>query len=145
VDAFHAVGLGASAIVTPPSRGIGDIPWLVLAALPVQAFLNKMGEELAAGAYQRLKVFVRDVLGAGGKATTAHNQLVLQDTNTNVQVVLEADLAAEAYRQLLRLDLSRFGPGPLQYDRHLERWQSSPDELERRVPRTRGEAGGREA
>ena len=43
-------------------------------------------------------------------------------------VVLEADLPAEAYRQLTALDLSRFSHGPVHYDLGRGRWRAELDE-----------------
>jgi hypothetical protein len=57
--------------------------------------------------------------------------LVLQDTATRLQIVLEPDLAADAYEALLSLDLSKFQKGPLHYDRYRGRWRSELDEQQR--------------
>ncbi|MDQ3055753.1 MAG: hypothetical protein M3R66_18645, partial [Actinomycetota bacterium] len=48
------------------------------------------------------------------------------------QVVLEADLPAEAYEALVALDLSAFRQGPVHYDRQRGRWRSEPDEWQQR-------------
>ena len=57
----------------------------------------------------------------GGQERT----LVLQDTATGLQVVLEPDLPIEAYRQLVTLDLSSLHGGPARYDRSRNAWQSN--------------------
>jgi len=62
--------------------------------------------------------------------------LVLQDTTTRLQVVLEADLPVEAYRQLISLDLAAIRHGPLHYDRQRSEWRSELDEWQHRVPPT---------
>ena len=54
--------------------------------------------------------------------------LVLQDTSSGPQVVLEADLPDAAYQRLVGLDLSRFRLGPLHYDRRRRHWRSELDE-----------------
>jgi hypothetical protein len=54
--------------------------------------------------------------------------LVLQDTASGLQVVLEADLPDAAYQQLVGLDLAKFQLGPLHYDRQQRRWRSELDE-----------------
>lgn len=54
--------------------------------------------------------------------------LVLQDTATRLQVVLEVNLPPTAYEQLCALDLSTFPQGPLHYDRHQARWCTELDE-----------------
>ncbi len=50
----------------------------------------------------------------------------------SAQVVLEADLPAEAYEALVALDLSAFRQGPVHYDRQRGRWRSEPDEWQQR-------------
>lgn len=52
----------------------------------------------------------------------------MQDAATRLQVVLEADLPAEAYQALVTLDLSAFGQGPAHYDRHRGEWRSELNE-----------------
>jgi hypothetical protein len=54
--------------------------------------------------------------------------LMLQDTDTGLRVVLEPDLPAESFRQLLSLDLTKFTHGPLHYDLARGRWRSELDE-----------------
>ncbi|MGA4838948.1 hypothetical protein [Streptomyces sp. G45] len=111
----HAVG----------HRGAGDVPWLVLASLPLQAFLSGLGAEAVRDAYRSFK-------GAVGRVTrrdgAAPRPLVLRDDRSGLSVVLEPDLPPEAYEQLLALDLSGFRAGPLHYDRHQGRWRSELDE-----------------
>jgi hypothetical protein len=48
--------------------------------------------------------------------------------------VLDHDLPAEGYRQLLALDLSQYRLGPLHYDRTQRRWRSELDEAVPRRP-----------
>ncbi|EPH42809.1 hypothetical protein ABT390_24290 [Streptomyces aurantiacus] len=110
-------------------RGAADIPWLVLASLPLHAFLSGLGAEAVRDAYVSFKGVVRrgasrGTAGGGG----APRPLVLQDDRSGLSVVLEPELPAEAYEQLLGLDLTRFQVGPLHYDRQLGRWRSELDE-----------------
>jgi hypothetical protein len=72
------------------------------------------------------------VLGAKPKTASAPQVLVLQDAATRVQIVLEADLAAEAYQALVALDLSAFRQGPVHYDRQRGQWRSELDEWQQR-------------
>ncbi|WJV45510.1 hypothetical protein [Streptomyces flavofungini] len=110
-------------------RGVGDLAWLALASLPLQAFLSGLGAEAVRDAYASLKGLVRRGAdpGAAG-ADGAPRPLVLQDDRSGLSVVLEPDLPAEAYEQLLGLDLTTFQVGPLHYDRQLGRWRSELDE-----------------
>jgi hypothetical protein len=54
--------------------------------------------------------------------------LVLRDAASGLRVVLDRDLPAEGYQQLLVLDLSQFQAGPVHYDRAADRWRSEIDE-----------------
>jgi hypothetical protein len=48
--------------------------------------------------------------------------------DSGLQIVLDHDLPAAGYQELLSLDLSRFRLGPLLYDRAQQRWRSELDE-----------------
>ncbi|WP_326690811.1 hypothetical protein OIE63_29225 [Streptomyces sp. NBC_01795] len=131
-------------------RGLEELTWIVLAALPLQAFLSGLGNEAVTDAYRGLKALVtrirpgasadadagsgavpsaRDGVGVGvGTDAGEAVPLVLQDPGTRLRIVLEADLPEEAYAQLTRLDLTAFRIGPLHYDRALGRWRSPLDE-----------------
>jgi hypothetical protein len=129
VEAFHSIGVTARARVIPPRRGVGDLQWLVLAALPLQAFLGGLGSEAAKGALEGLKRLVTVVVASRpAEAVRPDQVLVLEDPMSQLQIVLEADLPTDAYRQLVELDLSAIRQGPLHYDRQHSRWRSELDE-----------------
>jgi hypothetical protein len=71
---------------------------------------------------------VTRVLPRRASANRPKPVLALQDTVSGVQVVLEPDLPAESYRQLLTFDLSTVRHGPLHYGLHRLRWRSELDE-----------------
>ncbi|MFK4065637.1 hypothetical protein [Streptomyces sp. NPDC029674] len=137
-------GLGAPPVRvrrTLDHRGAADVPWIVLASLPLQAFLSGLGAEAVKDAYEAFKGLVRRTArpasspgaGALGEAPEAPpareaRPMVLRDAVTGLDVVLEPDLPAEAYETLTTLDLSDFTMGPLHYDRALSRWRSVLDE-----------------
>ena len=125
---FSSVGLTADLRVVAPKRSVGDVAWLLLAALPLQPFFNRLAEDFADDVHERLKTFVTRVLRRRPSANRPKPVLVLQDTLSGVQVVLEPDLPAESYRQLLTFDLSTVRRGPLHYDLHRRRWRSELDE-----------------
>jgi hypothetical protein len=54
--------------------------------------------------------------------------LVLMDSGSRLQIVIEADLPAEAISLLVALDLSQFRIGPLHYDKAAGHWRSELDE-----------------
>jgi hypothetical protein len=130
VDALAALGVRAHAKVLPARRGLGELHWLVLVSLPLQAFLSSVGSKLAEDAYQGFTRAIDRLLGHGQEQPAGEQPrpLVLQDTSSGLQVVLEADLPDAAYQQLVGLDLSRFRLGPLHYDRQRRRWRSELDE-----------------
>jgi hypothetical protein len=125
MEAFATIGVAATTRLAPTQRTLNGAEWLVLAVLPLQAFLSGLGSKLAEDIYQGLKDVVGRILrrsNPGGQERT----LVLQDTATGLQVVLEPDLPIEAYRQLVTLDLSSLHGGPVRYDRSRNAWQSNP-------------------
>jgi len=138
VEAFRALDVAARTRMVPTRRGLEQLYWLVLAALPLHAFLSGLGSAAAEDVAQGLKRLVGRVVG--GKRVTASSAqvLVLQDVATRLQVVLEADLPAEAYRALVALDLSVFGQGPVHYDRQRGRWRSELDEWQQRQAKDSG-------
>jgi hypothetical protein len=129
-------GCGASTQVetVPVHRGeSAALTWIVLAVLPLQAFLAALGSKMADDAYAQVRTLVKRLAagrhqppGAGPARPPA--PLVLVDRGTGLQVVLEADLPAEAYRQLTVLDLSQFNHGPVHYDLGRGRWRAELDE-----------------
>jgi hypothetical protein len=73
-------------------------------------------------------------------APSSEQVLVFQDAVTRLQVVLEADLPAEAYQGLVTLDLSAFRQGPVRYDRQRGRWRSELEEWQQRQAEHSGPA-----
>ena len=128
VDGVARLGVAARARVVPARRGLGELSWLVLVSLPLQAFLTAVGSRLAEDAYHGLRDLVTRLISRDRPAAGGQRPMVLRDTATGLQVVLEPDLPDDGYRQLLGLDLSQFRLGPVHYDRSLGRWRSELDE-----------------
>jgi len=128
VEAFRALDIATRTRMVPTHRGLEQLQWLVLATLPLHALLSGLGSAAAQDLAQGLKRLVGRVLGAQDKTGIAPQVLVLQDAETRLQVVLEADLPAEAYQALVALDLSAFRQGPVHYDRQRGKWRSELDE-----------------
>ncbi len=128
VEAFRALDIATRTRMVPTHRGLEQLQWLVLATLPLHALLSGLGSAAAQDLAQGLKRLVGRVLGARDKTGIAPQVLVLQDAETRLQVVLEADLPAEAYQALVALDLSAFRQGPVHYDRQRGKWRSELDE-----------------
>lgn len=129
VDGLRSLGVAPTVKRVLRHRGINDIPpWLVLVALPLQPFLTTLIEKLAGDAYPRLKSLVVGLFRRQAEAEGEARVLVLQDSVSGVQVLLEPDLPAESYERLHRIDLSTLGQGPLRYDRTAREWRSPVDE-----------------
>jgi hypothetical protein len=127
-EAFGALGVAVRSRVVPVHRGSVDAGWLLLATLPLQAFLSTLGASLANGSTQALRRMVGRIHGSQPEAAPAPRPLILQDAATRLQIVLEAGLPTEAYDALVSLDLSKFRHGPLHYDQHRGAWRSELDE-----------------
>lgn len=123
MEAFSTAGVAATIRLAPSKRSLNGAEWLVLAVLPLHAFLSGLGSKLAEDAYHGLKDVVGRILRRSSPGRR-ERVLVLQDTATGLQVVLEPDLPTEAYRCLVELDLSAFRHGPVRYDRSRNAWQS---------------------
>lgn len=132
VEAFRVLGIGVRIQMVPTRRGLEQLQWLVLAVLPLHAFLSGLGSAAADDVVQGLRHLIDRVVGAKRAPASSEQVLVLQDAATRLQVVLEADLPAEAYQALVALDLSAFQQGPVHYDRQRGRWRSELDEWQQR-------------
>jgi hypothetical protein len=132
IETFGSLGIAARARIVPARRGAEELQWALLAMLPLQAFLSALGSTFADEASQALRRLVGRAHKARRETEPSRPVLVLQDAATRLQVVLEADLPAEAYTTLLSLDLSNFHQGPVHYDRHRKAWRSELDEWKHR-------------
>lgn len=121
------LGVDADVKVVPARRSTVELHWLVLVALPLQAFLAGLGGKLATDAYDGLKRLTRRLVARPDTAGLAPAPLVLQDTASGLRIILEVDLPDEAYEQLFTLDLPRFGVESVRYDRCAHRWGSADD------------------
>jgi hypothetical protein len=140
IETFRALDVAARTRVVPPRRGLEQLHWLVLATLPLHALLSGLGSAAAQDVAQCLKCLVGRVVGAKHETASSEQVLVLQDSATRLQLVLEADLPAEAYQALVALDLSVFQHGPVHYDRQRGTWRSELDEWEQRQAKDPGPA-----
>jgi hypothetical protein len=109
---FAGMGATVRTRVIPSRRGPAELSWLVLATIPLEAFLKVLAEGVASDVHVNLRALLQRL----SSHRREHRPLVLRDPMTRLQIVLEADLPAAAYRQLVELDLSQFDRGPLHYD-----------------------------
>ncbi|MGH3932440.1 MAG: hypothetical protein ACRDTF_20975 [Pseudonocardiaceae bacterium] len=83
--------------MVPTRRGLEQLQWLVLATLPLHAFLSGFGSVAAEDVVRGLTRLVHRVVGAKRETASSAQVLVLQDAETRLQVVLEADRPVAAY------------------------------------------------
>ncbi|MGR6966282.1 hypothetical protein ACU610_17615 [Geodermatophilus sp. URMC 61] len=119
-QAFRAAGLRPTVYRTPARRGLEELNWLVIAAVPLSSFLTTMGTKLAEDSYKELRQLAHRVFGRApaSKAST----LVLEDQDTGTQVVLEPDLSDKGYQALFETDFARYSGDTVRYDPTHERW-----------------------
>ncbi|MGH3479195.1 MAG: hypothetical protein ACRDRY_04165 [Pseudonocardiaceae bacterium] len=138
VEAFRNLDVAARTRMVPTRRGLEQLHWLVLAALPLHAFLSGLGSAAAQDVAQGLKRLVGRAVGTKQTMASSERVLILQDAVTRLQVVQEADLPIEAYQALVALDLSAIRQGPVHYDRQRGRWRSELDEWQQRQAKDSG-------
>jgi hypothetical protein len=107
-------------------RSGADLTWIMLLVLPLQAALATLGT----GVMNDLYLAVRR-LAQRGRLGPAPKPMILEDPDTGLQIVLEADLPPEAITALTALDLREFRKGPVHFDRTRMAWRSEIDEAER--------------
>ena len=127
VTVFREFGFDTTSRRTLAHRGMSELTWLVLAALPLQAFLSGLGSEAVKDIYAAVKKLAKNRTKKA-PAEAGAVPMVLQDANSELRIVLEPDLPVKAYQQLTALDLSAYRIGPLHYDRQRSRWRSELDE-----------------
>jgi hypothetical protein len=126
VEALESLGFATSTRVVPTRRGV---EWLLLVALPLQAFVTGVGDAFARDACQKLKEGLRRLTGRTNQRPDEPGlPVVVQDVATGLRLVLEPDLPDDAYRQLTPATLAQFTRGPIHFDRGMGRWRSISDE-----------------
>jgi hypothetical protein len=125
-NALRDLGIEPQVRALPARRSADQVAWLVLAMLPLNSFLTALGTKAGEDGYH----WLRSVIGrlAPKRVAESTAPLVIQDPGTGLQVVLPPDLPAQAYTQLLALDLTRFRLGPVYYDKQADHWRSLLDE-----------------
>ncbi|WP_327353228.1 hypothetical protein [Streptomyces sp. NBC_01304] len=121
VGALSGLGLTTRVKAVPVRRGPEQLEWLILATLPLQAFLGGLGSKLADDAYRKL----RDAVRRTPPAPTPR-PVVIEDRDTGVRVLLTPDLDEAAYRQLREIDLALVR-GTIRYDTVARAWRLVED------------------
>jgi hypothetical protein len=116
-----------------PIRPVGKVAWLGLVLLPLTPFLDRIAKDLTDSSYRHFTTLARKIFDRRTQLSKLPQVLVLQDSTTGIQVVLEPDLPEQAHQQLFRFDLTTIHRGPLRYDRHHNQWRSELDEQQKPV------------
>jgi hypothetical protein len=123
-DAFRTLDLRPVTRIMPTRRG-PDTALFVIAALPAQAFLKALLEQVGSDAHQALRALAERVLRRAAHRRGSPRSLVLESTETGARIVLEADLPPDAYRHLFeQLSDQQLDDADhqLRYDRRRRRW-----------------------
>lgn len=126
-DAFRVLDLHPVTRMMPTRRG-PEMALLVVAALPAQAFLKALMDQVGSDAYQALRGLAERVLKRAPRRDGSPRSLVLESTETGARIVLESDLPPDAYRHLFeQLSNQQLDDvvHQLRYDRHRRRWSDS--------------------
>lgn len=129
VDAIQRLlseaGLEAEARAAYARRSVGELPWVVMLSMPfgifAAAFLKSYGENLgehAADSTAEAARHVRAWITSVYAARPGEGHVLLDDTEHNVQVLLDADLTQEAAEALFEVDPATDGgdAGQLRWD-----------------------------
>jgi hypothetical protein len=100
------------------------VSWIVLASLPTRILFDNMAEQ--GDAAGQIKKLVQRIADPGDGRVAA--LLLVQDTETGIQIVLAATLPEAAYRLLPEVDLIQFTFGPVHYDAAAGEWKSLLDQ-----------------
>jgi hypothetical protein len=123
-DAFRDLDVNARVRTAAYGRDSGS-SWVVLASIPTRMLFENMAAR-GAGMASQLRELVRRITVSedGGSV----GLLMLQDTETGIQVVLAPNLPDAALQSLPGIDLLGFTFGPVHYDAGTSAWRSLFDE-----------------
>ena len=104
-------------------KSLGDLPWVIYLLAPVlvfcSAFLKGAGQEAGRDTYQALRGLVERLYHA---RRNRHGGVIVRDSDTFTEIVLQDDLPEEAYRQLAQMGPKRLEGGYWVWDSEQNRW-----------------------
>ena len=119
---FRAVGVEADVEAAYIRRSLGDLPWVVYATLPIQAFLVRLAQNAADDAWKALGAWVRELSAARRNSTRRTGSIVLNERESGLTVVLSDEIPDEPLRELVDERLPRSESGYWVWDRGQQRW-----------------------
>lgn len=126
-DELRSIGLTVTVRKVVPVRGPGDLQWIMLLALPLQAILSDVGGELGRDLYRSLKRVTGRILDARRQTHRRARTVMVHDRDLNLRIVVEPDLPLSALEALAARDPASLPPDPLRYDRDTGEWRSARD------------------
>jgi hypothetical protein len=121
---LRSIGLEVAVRRVVPHRSPGDLQWIVLLALPLQAILSNVGGELGRDLYRCLKRVAGRLLDARRQGRPGARTIMVHDRDLDLRIVVEPDLPLSALEALADLDRGSLPPNPLRYDRDAAEWRS---------------------
>ncbi len=117
--------VGVQATIRASYAQLSELPpWMVMALLPLTAFLTGLGAEAGKDAYQRLKGLVKALHAARAASRQPPGNVVLEDADSHAQIALSPKLPDEAFRKLFDLDVDSLPSGPVHFDVERGEWFS---------------------
>ena len=93
IEDFQSVGVTAELRQVSPRRALGEIAWLALAVVQLKPFFDQLISDFADDAHQHLKTLIARLFRLHRPPPTEPPRvLLLQDSTTGIQIVLEPDL-----------------------------------------------------
>lgn len=125
--AFADLNLAAKVEANYVRRGIGDYPWAILIALPLIPFLKAFGEAAGKDAWELLRDLTGKLYEARKRSRAKEGSPVIVDEDTGLWVILDSEIPADAFEQLLEFDISSAEAKHLQWDPVSRRWYDAWD------------------
>ena len=126
-EAFNDAGLMATVRPSFKRKGSGDFPWIVMASVPLTAFLTAFAAAAGKEAYKGLKKLVRSIWSTRTRTSGLSGSFIIVDRKSGVWVHLKPNIPDDAYSALAELDLESLRrSGVLVYDEDKKQWTELP-------------------
>jgi hypothetical protein len=104
-----------------------ELPWVVMATVPITAFLSAFAAAAGKDAYDTLKNLVCKIWVKRTKNSGSSGNFILIDSKSGIWVLLDPDIPSDAYSELAKLDINSLtNPNAIKYDKDKKKWISLP-------------------
>jgi hypothetical protein len=117
---FEQAGVRADVTASVSRLSVGDLPWVVYATLPLQAFLVRLAQNAADDAPSALKKLVANLMSHRKRSTKGDGAIVFR-TDEGPQIVVGDGLPDAAFEQFVQ-DIPRATGGYYLWDAASGRW-----------------------